>query len=641
MKRLALLLFFLTAAACVRAAEPNVYFAYRSFWPEHETMKRFAAVGVHTFCVFPSNTENSLGEPYSKYPRIWRYPDTYDWDSLYRLFDEIIAFDPDAEFLCMVDLNSPIWLARMLGMNGDGSFDSFIDLSSCLSSPEWRRQTEKYLADFLAQTEERYGDRIKAYILACGQTDEWMDYSAERTSRAKTAAYKRWTEANGLEPLAWPDFAAFDSAAFENRVRDPQKEKPVLQATQFEQELIADSILSFAKLAKEKTGRAKEIGVFFGYILELTHWRANGCGHLAYEKVAASDDVDIFISPGTYAERLIGGGSGSMAPNETLLLANKRRLHETDHRTTGYNCALNEFVSIAPISRWQSEAEDVAGLRRELCFALTDRASIWFFDMWGGSFTTDAAIENVAVMKRVWDANVGRQGRSAAEVLLVADPQTAARVNGREPKSALVYTAIRNRLDHIGAPFAVCSFNDLPKMDLSNVKLAILPGSFYLPPERAAMLRETLLNGGRTVLWVGPAGIDDGNALDLARVRETTGVEYGADALEPVARVGFFGEGDGRWRSAAIADHAKVDAPALRKIARAAGVTEYVADESPVYATERLVAVHVKTGGPRKITLPKQAKRVTEAFSGKVVAENAKEFEYEFAEPETALFVLE
>ncbi|MGN1064696.1 MAG: hypothetical protein ACI4QC_04740, partial [Thermoguttaceae bacterium] len=550
MKRLALLLLFLTAAACVRAAEPNVYFAYRSFWPEHETMKRFAAVGVHTFCVFPSNTENSLGEPYSKYPRIWRYPDTYDWDSLYRQFDEIIAFDPDAEFLCMVDLNSPIWLARMLGMNGDGSFDSFIDLSSCLSSPEWRRQTEKYLVDFLAQTEERYGDRIKAYILACGQTDEWMDYSAERTSRAKTAAYKRWTEANGLEPLAWPDFAAFDSAAFENRVRDPQKEKPVLQATQFEQELIADSILSFAKLAKEKTGRAKEIGVFFGYILELAHWRANGCGHLAYEKVAASDDVDFFISPGTYAERLIGGGSGSMAPNETLLLANKRRLHETDHRTTGYNCALNEFVSIAPISRWQSEAEDVAGLRRELCFALTDRASIWFFDMWGGSFTTDAAIENVAVMKRVWDANVGRQGKSAAEVLLVADPQTAARVNGREPKSALVYTAIRNRLDHIGAPFAVCSFNDLPKMDLSNVKLAILPGSFYLPPERVAMLRETLLNGERTVLWVGPAGIDDGNALDPARVRETTGVEYGADALEPVARVGFFGEGNGQWRSA-------------------------------------------------------------------------------------------
>ena len=29
-------------AAFVRASEPATYFAYRSFWPEHETMKRFA-----------------------------------------------------------------------------------------------------------------------------------------------------------------------------------------------------------------------------------------------------------------------------------------------------------------------------------------------------------------------------------------------------------------------------------------------------------------------------------------------------------------------------------------------------------------------------------------------------------------------
>ncbi|MBP5620427.1 MAG: hypothetical protein J6X44_00275, partial [Thermoguttaceae bacterium] len=71
-------------SAVSRAAEPNVYFAYRSFWPEFETMKRFAEVGVHTYCVFPSNTTNSLGEPYGKYPAIWRYPNVYDWDSLYR-----------------------------------------------------------------------------------------------------------------------------------------------------------------------------------------------------------------------------------------------------------------------------------------------------------------------------------------------------------------------------------------------------------------------------------------------------------------------------------------------------------------------------------------------------------------------------
>ena len=89
----AILLSILFATNCSFGAEPNVYFAYRSFWPEHETMKRFASVGVHAYCVFPSNTTNSLGEPYGKYPNIWRYPNVYDWDALYRQFDEIIALD--------------------------------------------------------------------------------------------------------------------------------------------------------------------------------------------------------------------------------------------------------------------------------------------------------------------------------------------------------------------------------------------------------------------------------------------------------------------------------------------------------------------------------------------------------------------
>ncbi len=140
-------------AAFVRASEPATYFAYRSFWPEHETMKRFADAGVHTFCVFPSNTANSLGEPYSQYPNVWRYPGVYDWQSLYRQFDEIIAVDPDARFLCMVDLNTPTWLVRNLAMSeADGSFDTFIDLSNCLALPKWLDMTKRYLVDFLEQT---------------------------------------------------------------------------------------------------------------------------------------------------------------------------------------------------------------------------------------------------------------------------------------------------------------------------------------------------------------------------------------------------------------------------------------------------------------------------------------------------------
>ncbi|MDO5310131.1 MAG: hypothetical protein Q4G03_11670 [Planctomycetia bacterium] len=624
----------------VSASQSRVYFAYRSFWPEYETVKRFASVGVHQYCIFLSNTTNSLGEPYGKFPSIWRFPNTYDWQSLYRQFDEYIAVDPQAQFLCMVDLNTPIWLTRSLCHPGDGSFDTFIDLSNCLSNPEWKRHTRKYLTDFLTQTEERYGDRIIAYVLACGQTDEWMDYSAERSSRAKVSAYQSWLQTEGLPKEAWPRFEEFDTASFQNLIHDPQTESNVLNAQRFLQELVAKNILEFAELTKELTGGKKEVGVFFGYIIELTNWRAVGCGHLDYERVLASDAVDFFISPGTYSERHMGGGSGSMGPNASYLLSGKRRLHENDQRTTGYNEKLNEYVSLS-IHRWNSEAEDVAGMRREAALALTDHASIWFFDMWGGNFTTQASIDNIGAIKEVWDRWSGRQGDSAAQILLVVDPQSAMRVNGRHEDSPYTYLGVRNALNHCGAPFDACSFNDLERYDLSRIKIAILPGSYYLTQERRELLREKLLRDNRSILWLGASGIDDGQSLDIARVETTTGAPYGHEGLSEKATVGFFGQGQEPWRSYSLSNPKSLNSEILRQIARDSGVNLYVTDQSPVYATQRLLTIHSAKGGVKRVQLPQRVKHVTEAYSGKVVAEDADAFEYDFNEPETPLFELE
>ena len=62
------------------------FFAYRSFWPELETVHRFGEIGIDTVAVFPSNTRNSLGEPYSKYPPNWLWFDAYDFGPVKRQF---------------------------------------------------------------------------------------------------------------------------------------------------------------------------------------------------------------------------------------------------------------------------------------------------------------------------------------------------------------------------------------------------------------------------------------------------------------------------------------------------------------------------------------------------------------------------
>lgn len=72
----------------------KLFFSYRSFWPEFEAMKQFREAGVNTVCVFPANTDNSLGKPYSKYPPVWRWFDKYDFTSLNKQFDDVLVGKP-------------------------------------------------------------------------------------------------------------------------------------------------------------------------------------------------------------------------------------------------------------------------------------------------------------------------------------------------------------------------------------------------------------------------------------------------------------------------------------------------------------------------------------------------------------------
>ncbi|MDO5579718.1 MAG: hypothetical protein Q4G69_01150 [Planctomycetia bacterium] len=632
-----LMLFFFTSqdAGSVERAkvkmDKNLYFAYRSFWPEHQTMKRFFDVGVNTVCIFPSSTCNSLGEPYGKYPSIWRYPKSYDWESLEKQFDEIIAINPNVEFLCMVDLNSPTWVARSLAGGGDGNYDSFIDLSNCLSNSEWKKMTMEYMRDFLHHTESKYGNRIKAYILVCGKTDEWMDYSGGRAGRSKENAYSNWRSERGLGKANFASLDQLDTAAFKNIVRDPSTESDALNSVAFIQDLIADSIIEFCKEAKKETGSKKEVGVFFGYIMELNSWQLTGCGHLGYEKVFQSPYIDFMISPGTYADRPMGGGSGFMIANATRLLNGKGFMHEIDHRTTTYNCNLNEFVKIQWMKNWKSPQEDIAGMRREFALALINHSSLWFFDMWGGAHQSEEAIQNIALMKRIWNRLSSDRSRTAAEILLVADPQGIMQINGRGPTPW--NTPLRNHLNRIGAPFEICSFNDLNRMDLAQYKMILFPSTFLITPDRAKILEEKVLKDNRTILWMGPAGISDGKTLDPNRVKKWTGSAY--DVSEPVK---IAQEG---WTSYFVRNPDWIQPSLLKKYAKEAGVALYCTEAVPVYANERLIAVHIKEGGQKKISLPRKVKKITEIFTGKTVGENTSSFLYDFQSPETALFEIE
>lgn len=605
------------------------FFAYRSFWPELETVRRFGEIGINTVAVFPSNTCNSLGEPYSKYPPNWLWFDTYDFEPVKRQFDDLLSANPNAEFLVMLDLNSPLWLTRQLyAVNGD----SYANLSEAVSIPRWREATGTYcdaLVDFL---EEHYGSRIRAYIPACGSTDEWMDLCDGGAGKYKSERYRAWCREKGLPvPDDVPARSRRSRFGFENVLRDPATDAESIRYWRFTSSLVCDTIREFADRVRKRCGREIELGVFYGYILELGgDWVKKG--HLAYQELLASGSIDFLISPGTYEHRKIGDGGGFMVPMGTVRRFGRNYLHECDQRTHCFNPNLSRAVRLE-FQHWQDEAEDIAGMRREMALSLIHHTSLWWFDMWGGYYQSPAVFDNLARMKELWDRYSGDDSPGRAEIALVVDPDGAALVNDEAAGADRFHRDLCHLLNRVGAPFEAVSFDDLLEPGAAEkYKFLVFASIFELSEERLRRYRERIAGGGRTILWLYAAGISDGIQIQLERNRELAGVPFGTPGLSLT-------EYDSH-RTLYLCRPEELTVPLLRQAVRDAGVHIWTEEEAPVFANARLAAFHTARGGERSLMFPAEVTAVTELFSGRRFELRNHCLAYPFDTPDTVLFEL-
>ena len=211
MNKLLIVLFSAVLALCAHAGVAGKFFAYRSFWPETEAMKQFADIGVNLYAVMPSNSFNSLGEPYCKFPPFWVWDETYLWENVDAQFDVVLKANPNARFICMVDINSPLWLVRRLDKKYGFGGDSYQHISNALCIPEWKNITKKMLRAYVLHMEEKYGDRIVSYIVAGGGTSEWYCNSQGYANVPKRNAWYRWLNKNGFPKWEVPSRERMDS----------------------------------------------------------------------------------------------------------------------------------------------------------------------------------------------------------------------------------------------------------------------------------------------------------------------------------------------------------------------------------------------------------------------------------------------
>jgi hypothetical protein len=604
-------------------------FAYRSFNPELETVKVFAGFGVDWVCIFPSNTRNSLGLPYSVYGPLWLGLDEYDFAPLDRQIEELRATHPQVQIICMVDLNTPPWFERRFGWGGEGADDTFYRLGKVASLAAWREATTNYLQAYLTHTETHHAEAIRAYMLCCGSACEWQDRSFGEESRSRRAGFRQWRQQQGRpDPVDIPPTSVREHVSHD-LLRDPEADAVALDYWRFCNWQVSDAILHYARCARELTRPQVELGLFYGYVMEYGQERLVSEGHLDYQRVYASPDIDFAVAPGSYRHRQMGGSSPFLVPVGTLKHRGKAFIQELDMRTHTSNPPA-PWYRVA-FDTWHDDTETVAGLRREFSQCLIEDVSLWWFDMWGGFYQTAPVREALAQMKQLWDEAQARPHEFAAEIAVIVDPQSALYLDQNNPRIDAFSNGLAHALHHTGAPHRVFSWDDLADLDLSPYRLVIFPYLFVMDEARQQLLAEKVWRDDRTVLWFYRPGVIWEGRYDESGPLRLTGVPLSQEGLTTCPHEG--------WTSV-VARDPRLSPADLRAVARQAGVHIYNDTDETFYASRRHVALHSASGGPCQIALPRVCRTVTELFSGRVVGRDTNVITDELPSPATVLYDL-
>ena len=170
-------------------------------------------------------------------------------------------------------------------------------------------------------------------------------------------------------------------------------------------------------------------------------------------------------------------------------------------------------------------------------------------------------------------------------------------------------------------------------MDMAQYKLIVLCHEFQLTDEKMALLKEKVLNSGRTVLWIYGTIIDKDGKWNPDNVENVCGIPYGTDGVP------FKNMGD--WNSAyAFRPDKVINENTMRDLAVKAGCHIWSSRPAAIRATSRFVCVHAVGFEPVTVTLPEKAAKITELYTGKVW-ENTDQVTFEVDEVATYFLKME
>lgn len=505
--------------------------AYRSYRPTPELARGFHATGLRLANVTHTGMLCTLDVPYSLFGEVWTGPSQFNWDNFDAQMELFEANAPGAYYNIALQLDTRDWALKA---HPEWS-NCYWNLVEMAGHEPWRAETAASLQEFLRQIEARYGDRVFAYSLLCGSSTEWYTNSqgrgrpeaAIREHPLKTAAFRRFT---GDPAAAMPPLDELQRTSH-GVFRDPVADAEALRYWRFHHEIIGDAIVYFAGKAQEVLRHRKLLGLFYGYLTQLSSSRLLQEGHLGYERVWRCPDIDMIYAPAKYgAPRGFEGASGYLLTVDSLDLHNKLVFQEIDHTTHIARSTVENGREIPGSgTKLRNAFETRQVLRREFALTRVKRTALWWFDFLGGNYASPEMMAMVAELVRAQERLRDVPMRSVAEIAVFGDVASMYHVNARSSLADDLLVQPPDALARIGAPYDIYNFSDIDHEGLpwARYKLCIFLNPFVMSEEKHAFLRSKVQRDGRTLLWIYAPNYIQKDGGSVGAISDLTGIRVG------------------------------------------------------------------------------------------------------------------
>jgi beta-galactosidase len=427
----------------------------------------------------------------------WQKPGTVqDWTSVDALCRRIIAVNPDVLLVPRFSANAPGWWleqhpeARM-------TYDPVTsNPMACVSDRTYRADVCAHFERLARHMGITFPENF-AGLHPCGQnTGEWFYYNSwghplSGYDAATRSAFRKWLTVKGdpQAATAEPPTAAERRAHSEGFLRDPAREKRLIEFALFQQQEMSDFVKVLAAACRRGTDGKKLVLFFYGYGFEFGPL-SNGAptsGHYALGSLLRSKDIDILCSPISYFDRKWLGTAPAMSATESVKAAGILWLNEDDSRTY---LDPRKDVHVQEGGLVDLKQSQQVMLRNTAQAALRGFGT-WWMDLPGQGWFNDAAIWQECVRLRPVDnAMLQRKEPFTPEIAAVIDETSMCYLTGGSSKAArpLIYEG-RGALGRCGAPYGQYLMQDVIDGSVQ-ARMQVFLSAWHLTPEQRTVLAE-------------------------------------------------------------------------------------------------------------------------------------------------------